>query len=440
MYNVNDIIARLKRVETESRKLSTKLGIGEDIHIIVNNILKGNIKTEYTILVNEVAIYVIEHPELLLVNNLQKFIVDYKLPETSELIIQSTLNSYMDSKLIADEIEVLHKLFKDDSLFFNNLPISTEIALVTHSYKNNSINNIRRYSISEVLESECYAIAIAIYGIDFVYNNVNAINKLNINAKYYANIINSMMRQGLTYSKEHIYELNTLFKGVTLEKDPYRDYIDNSYKNEYISIIKQLLNLDTLRSAGFDRNRFDFWKDYISSGEFKMHQGVDILTIKFNNYFIVEQGGYLGGYVYILNNFKYDYVLRLIKMYDLPEIKRELNQMSLGFGEYRKRHTNGTWEINVRKTLNEQNIYTDTSKYIIHNREIDERKKLTPSLRYKILKRDNYKCQICGKLLNDSKFHIDHIYPISRGGKTVEENLQATCARCNLSKGAKIIF
>lgn len=34
-------------------------------------------------------------------------------------------------------------------------------------------------------------------------------------------------------------------------------------------------------------------------------------------------------------------------------------------------------------------------------------------------------------------FHIDHIIPISKGGKNKEENLEVICRTCNLKKGAK---
>ena len=71
--------------------------------------------------------------------------------------------------------------------------------------------------------------------------------------------------------------------------------------------------------------------------------------------------------------------------------------------------------------------------------EKNQRKLLTPEVRNKMLIRDNFTCQKCGKYLKDdlTNLHIDHIIPISKGGKTVESNLQCLCANCNLSKGAK---
>lgn len=54
--------------------------------------------------------------------------------------------------------------------------------------------------------------------------------------------------------------------------------------------------------------------------------------------------------------------------------------------------------------------------------------------------RDNMQCQICGKSpRNGSVLHADHIYPISKGGVTSEENLITLCEKCNLIKHNKIL-
>ncbi len=58
------------------------------------------------------------------------------------------------------------------------------------------------------------------------------------------------------------------------------------------------------------------------------------------------------------------------------------------------------------------------------------------SLRFKILQRDNFTCQYCGRTpQNGVKLQIDHIIPESKGGKFVEENLITSCEECNLGKG-----
>lgn len=72
-------------------------------------------------------------------------------------------------------------------------------------------------------------------------------------------------------------------------------------------------------------------------------------------------------------------------------------------------------------------------------RRLRERALMTDKLRYKILKRDGFRCQICGRSAEDGvKLHIDHIIPVSKGGKTVESNLRVLCEDCNLGKGDTI--
>ena len=68
-----------------------------------------------------------------------------------------------------------------------------------------------------------------------------------------------------------------------------------------------------------------------------------------------------------------------------------------------------------------------------------ERAKMTDSLRYDILKRDNFRCKICGSSAQDGvKLHVDHIIPVAKGGQTVPSNLRTLCDRCNMGKSDKI--
>lgn len=71
---------------------------------------------------------------------------------------------------------------------------------------------------------------------------------------------------------------------------------------------------------------------------------------------------------------------------------------------------------------------------------IQERKKMTAALRERILERDNYTCQVCGNSIFEEPnllLEVDHIIPISKGGKTEEDNLRTLCWRCNRSKSNK---
>ena len=63
---------------------------------------------------------------------------------------------------------------------------------------------------------------------------------------------------------------------------------------------------------------------------------------------------------------------------------------------------------------------------------------MSNDLRYEVLKRDGFRCTICGATAADGiKLHIDHIKPVSKGGKTEMNNLRTLCERCNMGKGAK---
>jgi 5-methylcytosine-specific restriction endonuclease McrA len=68
-----------------------------------------------------------------------------------------------------------------------------------------------------------------------------------------------------------------------------------------------------------------------------------------------------------------------------------------------------------------------------------ERSKLTAGLRYMILKRDAFSCQLCGaSTVEDGvKLEVDHIMPISHWGKTIEANLRTLCSKCNQGKSNK---
>lgn len=71
-----------------------------------------------------------------------------------------------------------------------------------------------------------------------------------------------------------------------------------------------------------------------------------------------------------------------------------------------------------------------------------ERSKMTNELRDAVLKRDNWTCQNCGRSIfeePDLKLEVDHIIPISKGGKTEPKNLQTLCKKCNREKRDKLI-
>lgn len=96
-----------------------------------------------------------------------------------------------------------------------------------------------------------------------------------------------------------------------------------------------------------------------------------------------------------------------------------------------------TWR-NIRK-LHEEGFLIKVRKGVyryepqaVRQREIDD---FTPEQKEAILKRDGYKCVICGRGEKEGvELHIDHIKPKYLGGKSTIENGQTLCAQHNFIK------
>ena len=101
-----------------------------------------------------------------------------------------------------------------------------------------------------------------------------------------------------------------------------------------------------------------------------------------------------------------------------------------------------------------KNLIKEFTKLELDNEEIDilishidiylskenGRSNKTRNLRESLLKRQNFKCKLCGKdLKDDSSTHVDHIIPFKNVGDSLENNYQCLCQSCNCSKGARLI-
>ncbi len=65
-----------------------------------------------------------------------------------------------------------------------------------------------------------------------------------------------------------------------------------------------------------------------------------------------------------------------------------------------------------------------------------ERAKLSAGLRYSIMKRDDFRCRLCGRtaVTEVIRLEVDHIIPVVAWGRTEERNLQTLCRECNRGK------
>lgn len=55
--------------------------------------------------------------------------------------------------------------------------------------------------------------------------------------------------------------------------------------------------------------------------------------------------------------------------------------------------------------------------------------------KYNVALRDRMQCQYCTTGLSENNITMDHVIPVSRGGKTNWENIVASCHVCNHEKG-----
>jgi len=59
--------------------------------------------------------------------------------------------------------------------------------------------------------------------------------------------------------------------------------------------------------------------------------------------------------------------------------------------------------------------------------------------RRNIYDRDDHTCYLCNKRFGEGRLSVDHIIPVSKGGKTEWTNVITCCRACNYKKGDKLL-
>lgn len=108
-------------------------------------------------------------------------------------------------------------------------------------------------------------------------------------------------------------------------------------------------------------------------------------------------------------------------------------------GEKIKTMTFPTFEEFMRKeetkSINQKTIKISLK----HNPQPSTKRQLkVKNRRRTIWEKENGICYICGKPIAFEIFTIDHVIPVSKGGKNVLKNLKPTHKECNEIKGNKI--
>jgi hypothetical protein len=69
-------------------------------------------------------------------------------------------------------------------------------------------------------------------------------------------------------------------------------------------------------------------------------------------------------------------------------------------------------------------------------REVQEGRSIPAGLRFKVLRRNGFTCQYCGRKAPEVELHVDHRVPWSKVKTHDIDNLVTACRDCNLGKGA----
>jgi CRISPR/Cas system Type II protein with McrA/HNH and RuvC-like nuclease domain len=115
----------------------------------------------------------------------------------------------------------------------------------------------------------------------------------------------------------------------------------------------------------------------------------------------------------------------------------------LSFSNHRQQGEN---DLEIRDRIMRQIFFEYLNENNIEIKEKDENRAFSELERIIIYRRDKGVCQQClkeGKPENEAKvswsnYQADHVFPHSKGGKTIIENGELLCAYHNQSKGAKM--
>lgn len=241
-------------------------------------------------------------------------------------------------------------------------------------------------------------------------------NKLKKKSNLYPNIIclnNKYYFEDLDYFYDS-YQVRFKSNIKTCNID---DYLLMTINNKYNSLKKYKLEYDRLNSM-----YNQYLKEYSSLAQFINEEEARNLKINIKKYKKYQN------LIFEENKIKRDYTFKVIIYINYRSKK----------GLVREKRYKVYDKIQFSKIMKQYLEMKKNGKLIEISYRI-ERSKMSESLRYDVFKRDNYRCCICGMSSKDGvKLQVDHIIPVSKGGKTEMSNLQTLCSRCNIGKSNKL--
>lgn len=242
----------------------------------------------------------------------------------------------------------------------------------------------------------------------FIFDHSVAVQKLiNINQKYIFNVCSN-------FDMEHSYDNENFYNEISP-----KDYL--TYQLVYIQ--KDILKTmeDTLKNR-------QLYSEYVREVALSCQMDHYDMEIPFKNRKKLTR----------IETAIFDEILQ--KPLTELSVKVSLYLTTLN-GSYRDSKEAYFFEVDIQNILEKLNqkhgaFYLDSEIWQSICRV--ERGKVSNKMRFSIYQRDGYRCRKCGRQTND--LEIDHIYPISKGGKTTYDNLQTLCHRCNYLKSNHVEF
>ena len=256
----------------------------------------------------------------------------------------------------------------------------------------------------------------------------------------------------------------------------------NEYINEKVQSISELFGTRVVRNETVNEDEYNYIRPYKKTiTPFTAEVSATVFASAENNpldyivknfypnksaypdqiqklYHLVEELQTLREAKQIIENYKADYQQYLG---DVPAYVMENDEAGfysrLGFAnidesvltvEYKFAYTSGggmaqrSFTVPMTEETIAELIKTLESKLTASAFAKEQRTMMTKKLREAIKTRDDFTCCNCGNSTHKEPnllLEIDHIIPVSKGGRTEEANLQTLCWKCNRTKSNKIL-
>jgi hypothetical protein len=256
-------------------------------------------------------------------------------------------------------------------------------------------------------------------------------------------------------------------KPLTIRKfDSNSIYCSATIRNRFGSW-KNALKKAKLDDSYLHINNFKFNKEYIIKEMYIIAKKLNTKSFTRNEFLKNSNVGYgiirhyFGSYKNLMNEVgfeipkksrfytedeRYENLLNVWTFYGRQPTSKEMNKAPSKVGSKTYINHWGTWKkalLAFINMINKKNESIPTTKIIVKNTIVnkkvsnEDKRDIPIGLRFRIFKRDNYKCVMCGRSPSSTfglELHVDHIIPFSKEGKTIEKNLRTLCNQCNIGK------